>query len=348
MIPSKILRNLLAFSHIVPNPITLCNRLRQTHGLRCRGTGYNSFDTMRSPGYQGQGSCQQRHVRKHDHVPGLCLFSACAPTTGISVRHKKCLYPQESCKQAVRDLWEHGQSYHLVGFLHVWDLGPVETILQNWNGSWQVRPTFTCSLPKSSEHWHHCNFLQSRLHLRIVPSSFSEEHKVQTLDIGRLSNAHGSICCLHDLSATEFLLHHFPMPESETFLQIGNCVFTDFSSTCDVVVGHSNDRGIFAVSPSAPKKRFQDGRFKTQTSGCSKETVPPIPRAIGQSITCLEQLHPNSTGFLGVYWAAFWRRVVVLSWSVSQCQTPAVHTAQESAGECDLMSWRSGSVHPWW
>ena len=41
---------------------------------------------------------------------------------------------------------------------------------------------------------------------RLFLPHFSERHKVQTLEKGKLSNAHGSICCLYDLSATEFPL----------------------------------------------------------------------------------------------------------------------------------------------
>ena len=50
-------------------------------------------------------------------------------------------------------------------------------------------------------------------------------------------------------------------------------------------------------APQHQHTRFQDGRIKTQSPGCSKETVPSFPRAIGQSINCLEQLHPNFTRF---------------------------------------------------
>ena len=47
----------------------------------------------------------------------------------------------------------------------------------------------------------------------------------------------------------------------------------------------------------APNTRFQDGRSKTETSGCTKETVPQFSRVIGQSVNFLEQLHPNFTRF---------------------------------------------------
>ena len=43
--------------------------------------------------------------------------------------------------------------------------------------------------------------------------------------------------------------------------------------------------------------RFQDGCLEPQTSGSSKETVPPASRAIGQSINRLEQLNPDFTRF---------------------------------------------------
>ena len=50
-------------------------------------------------------------------------------------------------------------------------------------------------------------------------------------------------------------------------------------------------------APQYQNTRFQDGRLKTETSGCRNETVPPFPRAIGQSINRLEQLHPDFTRF---------------------------------------------------
>ena len=57
-------------------PVTLSDRHGQAHDSGCRGTGYNAFDTMRSPGYQGHESCQscqQSVVGNHDHVPSVSL-----------------------------------------------------------------------------------------------------------------------------------------------------------------------------------------------------------------------------------------------------------------------------------
>ena len=85
-------------------------------------------------------------------------------------------------------------------------------------------------------------------------------------------------------------LQNFPFPtpvsESETLLQLGDCLFPDFIfSTSNVVDGHANDAMIFLLcAPQYQNTRLQDGRLKPQTSGSSKKTVPPFSCTIGQSI----------------------------------------------------------------
>ena len=57
------------------------------------------------------------------------------------------------------------------------------------------------------------------------------------------------------------------------------------SSSSNMVDGHTNDAMVFLLRvPQDQNTRFQDGCLESQTSGCSKETVPPFSRAIGQSI----------------------------------------------------------------
>ena len=48
-------------------------------------------------------------------------------------------------------------------------------------------------------------------------------------------------------------------------------------------------------APQKHSTRLQDGRLELQTSGSSRKTVPPFSRAIGKSIDCFWQLHPDTT-----------------------------------------------------
>ena len=65
--------------------------------------------------------------------------------------------------------------------------------------------------------WHFPNLVCIS---RLLFSQFSERHNVQTLDVGWLSDAHGSISCLRDFSTAEFPLSHFSVSGSETLLQL--------------------------------------------------------------------------------------------------------------------------------
>ena len=73
--------------------------------------------------------------------------------------------------------------------------------------------------------------------------SFPRGTKTRSLfDVGWLPAAHGSICCLCDLSTSEFPLSHFPVSEGETLLELCDGPFPNFvSSTGHAVYSHSND-----------------------------------------------------------------------------------------------------------
>ena len=92
-------------------------------------------------------------------------------------------------------------------------------------------------------------------------------------------------------ACTTSRLQNFPFPvsESETLPQLGDCLFPDFiSSTSNIVDGHTNDAMVFLLcAPQNQNTRLQDGRLESQSSGCSKKTILPFSRAIGQYINCL-------------------------------------------------------------
>ena len=104
---------------------------------------------------------------------------------------------------------------------------------------------------------------------------------------------------------------------------------------------------------STRNTRFQDGRLKNPDLWSSKKTVPPFPHAIGQSIDCLEQLHPSFTTFT---WDSIGRHsdsnasctspnCNLFPWLHTDCKT-VMKPSRVSVGECDSMSRRSGSVKP--
>ena len=96
-----------------------------------------------------------------------------------------------------------------------------------------------------------------------------------------------------------FSLSHFLMPERETFLQLGNCLYPDFvSSTSNVVDGHSNDTmvSLFWI-PST--KTYSSGIDVSKPSppADARKQFHPLSRTICPPVHCLEQLHVNFTRF---------------------------------------------------
>ena len=102
--------------------------------------------------------------------------------------------------------------------------------------------------PKAPSTRSHGSFFSQIGISRLCFSQCPQGHKVQALDVSTLPNTHGSICCLHHLTTAKFPPSHFPVSESETLLQLGDCLLPDFiSSTSNIVDGHTNDAMVFLL-----------------------------------------------------------------------------------------------------
>ena len=147
---------------------------------------------------------------------------------------------QESCKHAVRDLCEPWPVLPPCWFLvcrDTWALlkrlcriesspdksGRLSRAEYPRAPSTDLMATFSVSFASPD-----CSFL-------IFREAHSSRHSKKA---GCPTRMDPSACTL----GYRILLFHFPMPERETFLELGNCMFPDFvSSTSNVVDGHSND-----------------------------------------------------------------------------------------------------------
>ena len=183
--------------------------------------GYNKFDTMRSPKYQGHGCChsfQRSLVDYHGHIPSLTMISSFDPTTGISERHTTDLICRNSankqCEICVPQLtWPHD----------LFRGRPAPC----WNDFARLKtsPNRRRDELQALISWH---VPHSRSHLPIALSKFTERHKVHALDERSLPDGHGPISCLHDLSTHQCRkVKRFPgLSRSRFFLNSAVLVWT--------------------------------------------------------------------------------------------------------------------------
>ena len=198
---------------------------------------------------------------------------------------------------------------------------------------------------------HRGNFFSFVCISRLFLPHFSERHDIQTLEIDRLSNTHGPICCLYNLSATEFPLSTSQLPNVKHFFSSEiACSQTSSPPPAMSLLATQGYHGIFVVrhlwlsrgNHSSILLCHQPAHWPswgncTQTSRDSpgipsggiltKSGCPLLIRSPVLNACCAS---PNCN---------------LCPWLHRDCKT-VIKPSRVSAGECDSMLGRSGSVKP--
>ena len=188
-------------------------------------------------------------------------------------------------------------------------------------------------VPESSTHRSHGSFFVHVGTSRLFLPQFPGWHKVQTLDVSRLPNTHGSICCLHHLDCTisPFTTSQCPKVKRCFDLEIA-CSRTSSPPRAMSSTALQSCHGIFCCV-----------LLKTKTHGSKTDVSNPwrqqeISSSILSYHLLVDQLFqaaaPNTTRFS---WGSI-RRHSDEEWLFSLDRSPVLHSSCTSSN-CTLCPW---------